>query len=123
MIVLKCCGETYRAEDRHIGFSIRCRVCKRIIPVGRSEVEKFSPRQISNRARKATKPLRTWFIPVLGLVALVLGVSLVIANWHSRTPETVLAREPTPTPRTNEYSHVAVHPSPTSAPSALRNGS
>jgi hypothetical protein len=101
MIVLTCeCGEIFRADETHIGRSIRCTRCERIITVAR----KSEPSIVVSRPPPTIdippKPVHAWWpkdplkrphfilrnrlIPLLGIAALAVGVILTIVNLRGR---------------------------------------
>jgi hypothetical protein len=106
MIVLNCeCGETYRADEKHLGYSIRCNKCQRIIRVARFEqftlssreepaIEYIPPEPIHSPSapkRSFTSKrsfLNNRLVPVVGILALVTGVTLTIINLRARKVET-----------------------------------
>ena len=109
MIVLKHCGEIYRADEKHIGYSIRCRVCGLLISITRDAphsavstcetptVEYIPPQpnpswvppRPSNTRRFFT---RSWVFPTLGLLALTVGVALSVLSYRSRTNNAVVSQ-------------------------------
>jgi hypothetical protein len=86
--VVECgCGERYHAEDRHVGHAIKCPKCHHAIlvvkpptsssVVNKSPLEYFGPGDRIGTA-SGFSFLRLWIIPILGLVALAVGITLTI---------------------------------------------
>jgi hypothetical protein len=136
MIVLKHCGQTYRADEKHIGYSIRCNVCSSLIPIVRETpdsalstreqptVEHIPPEPV--RPWEPPPPLksrrfliRNWLIPVVGLLALALGVTLTLLSYRSPKNDALASQASTivtPTPQSN-LPNLSAEISPTPATS------
>lgn len=104
MIVLTCeCGEIFRADEKHIGYSIRCSNCQRIIPVARKSdasrlassrqepsIDIIPPEPIhSGLPRNPLKPEHSFLgrkrlIPLIGLLALAVGVTFTVVSLRAR---------------------------------------
>lgn len=112
MIVLKHCGEIYRADEKHIGYSIRCRVCGLSISITRdapnsalSISESPTIEHIPPQPKPSwvpARPLKTrrfftrnWVLPILGLLALVVGVALAVLSYRSRSNNAVVSQTST----------------------------
>src|SRR5260370_632879 len=119
MIVLTCqCGEIFRADEKHIGYSIRCTQCQRVITVARkSESSTIASRQAPTVEVIPPEPVHTWrpkdplktrrtllrnrLIPLFGIIALAIGVILTILNLRSlkggtTTSQVLTVAMPTP---------------------------
>lgn len=112
MIVLKHCGEIYRADEKHIGYSIRCRVCGLLISISRddpnsalstceSPTVEYIPRQPKPSWAPA-RPLKTrrffirnWVLPILSLLALTVGVALSVLSYRSHSNNAVVSQTST----------------------------
>src|SRR5689334_5654087 len=108
MIVLKHCGEIYRADEKHIGYSIRCRVCGLLISITRdpphsalSTCETSTVEYIPqpNPSWVPARPLntrrfftRSWVFPIFGLLALTVGVALSVLSYRSRSNNAVVSQ-------------------------------
>jgi hypothetical protein len=121
MIVLKHCGQTYRADEKHIGYSIRCTVCGGVIPIIRDTpdpallsreqptVEHILPEPV--RPWEPAPPLksrrfqtRNWLLPVVGFLALAVGVTLTLLSYRSPKNDALVSQASTiatPTPQIN----------------------
>lgn len=113
-IVLKCkCGETYQTDERHLGYSIKCRNCYRIIPIAKadSNSRSYNARPNTNSSESKTifedisvEPKRPFFgnivIPIAGTLALLIGIVLTVTSLrqqnNSQPTNTVLAQSSTP---------------------------
>ena len=114
-IVLKCkCGETYQTDERHLGFSIKCRNCHHIIPIARTDSNPHTYNARPNTTYSENKtifedvsvePKRPFFnnivIPIAGALALLVGIVLTVTSLrqqnNSQLTNTVLAQSSTPT--------------------------
>jgi hypothetical protein len=143
VIVLKHCGETYHADEKHVGYSIQCRICGSRIPITHNPLDsalasrdppsvEYIPSE-QNSARVPAPPvkprrlIRNWLLPAFGLLTLLLGVSLILVSYRNRTNTTLIAQTaPSPTapvPVGTSYTYVPVStptprlkPSPTPTP-------
>src|SRR2546422_280745 len=125
MIPFQHCGKTYPAD---IGDSIRCDVCGRIFTITRdtSTLSRQPPPTVAPPPPKSpwvpAPPLksrrfltRNWLLPAFGILALAIGVTLTILNYHSRTNANLVAQtsvSQTPSPPTNPNVSVVAHPTP-----------
>lgn len=120
-IVLKCkCGETYRTDEKHLGYSIKCRNCHRIIPIvsADSNPQNYNARPNTTYSESKTifedvsvEPKRPFFgnivIPIAGALALLIGIVLTVTSLRQQNntepTNTVLAQSSTPvsTPTTS----------------------
>jgi len=96
-IVLKCkCGETYQTDEKHLGYSIKCRNCHRIIPIASADSNPHTYNARPNMTYSQNKtifedvsvePKRPFFgnivIPIAGALALLVGIILTV-NVSSR---------------------------------------
>jgi hypothetical protein len=132
MIVLKHCGHTYRADEKHLGYSIRCAVCGTVIPITRdtpdSALSSREPPKIEYTPPQPKSPwvpappvgtrhflTRNWLFPAFGILALVVGFALAIFNYRSRTNANLLAQTSSsqrPLPATNLNVSIVTHPTP-----------
>jgi len=131
MIVLKHCGETYRADEKHIGYSIQCRICGSRIPITRDApdsglasrepptVEYIPPEQpwVPAPPRKSHRLIRNWLFPAFGILTLLVGLSLILVSYHNRTNSTLAVQtSPSPTvpvPAATSYAYVPPVSTPT----------
>ena len=113
-IVLKCkCGETYQTDERHLGFSIKCRNCHRIIPIAKADSNPHSYNARPNTTYSENKtifedvsvePKRPFLgnivIPIAGALALLVGIVLTVTSLrqqnNSQPTNTALAQSSTP---------------------------
>lgn len=109
-IVLKCkCGETYQTDEKHFGYSIKCRNCHRIIPIVKTESNSYTYNARPSTTYSESKtifedvsiePKRPFFrnivIPVAGALALLVGVVLTITSFrrqdNAQSADIVLAQ-------------------------------
>lgn len=123
MIVLTCeCGEIFWADEKHVGYSIRCSNCRRIIPVARTpdpstlassrqepSIDYIPPEPIySGLPKNPLKPehsfLKNRLVPIIGLLALAVGVTLTVVNLRVRkgeAPASQSSSSPDPTQPSN----------------------
>lgn len=123
-IVLKCkCGETYQTDEKHLGYSIKCRNCHRIIPIADADSNQHTYNARPNTTYSPNKtifedvsvePKRPFFwnivIPIAGVLALLVGIVLTVTNLrqqnNTQPTNTVLAQSSTPTSTSTNSSNV-----------------
>lgn len=124
-IVLKCkCGETYQTDEKHLGYSIKCRNCHRIIPIASvdSNPHTYNARPNTTYSQNKTifedvsvEPKRPFFrnivIPIAGALALLVGIILTVTNLrqqnNTQPTNTVLAQSSTATSTSTTSSNVS----------------
>lgn len=101
MILLNCCGQTYRADEAHIGHSIRCVKCLRVIPIS-SDIEIIPPATRRPTSVANFTPSRLVKSVVALAVILVLSIAAFSLLSSSRTARSVFQQGnfsfPTPIP-------------------------
>lgn len=145
MIVLKHCGQTYLADEKHIGYSIQCGICGSRIPITSDTPDSaLSTREppiiqyippepkspwVPAPPLRSRRLFRNWLLPLFGILTLLVGVSLIIVSYRNRTNTTLVAQtSPSPTipfPVATPYAYAPpvstptprLKPSPTPTPS------
>lgn len=93
-LFIKCpCGEKYQTDEKHLGYSIKCHNCNRVIAISDAKANSYNSgaRQNSTYSNNKTifedvsvEPktpfLKNIVIPIAGALALLIGIILTISS-------------------------------------------
>lgn len=91
-IYIKCpCGEKYQTDEKHLGYSIKCHRCNRVIAISDDIAKSYSSKTTSNSNYSQNKTifedvsvepktpfLKNIVIPTAGILALLVGIILTV---------------------------------------------